>query len=167
MIQELEKKIECLQKEIERIREEDSQLLPTKKMIDSIQEQKQKLLNNYYEKMTAWDKVYLSRHPQRFKVKDWVDALFDDVFYLHGDRLYGEDATMLGALAYFDGIPVTVIGTNKGESLEENIRYNFGMSHPEGYRKSLRLMKQAEKFGRPIVTIVVTTGAYAGMGAEE
>ena len=167
MIQELEKKIECLQKEIERIREEDSQLLPTKKMVDSIQEQKQKLLNNYYEKMTAWDKVYLSRHPQRFKVKDWVDALFDDVFYLHGDRLYGEDATMLGALAYFDGIPVTLIGTNKGESLEENIRYNFGMSHPEGYRKSLRLMKQAEKFGRPIVTIVDTPGAYAGMGAEE
>ncbi len=167
MIQELEKKIECLQHEIERIQEEDSQLLPTKKMIESIQEQKQKLLDNYYDKMTAWDKVYLSRHPQRFKVKDWVDALFDDVFYLHGDRLYGEDATMLGALAYFDGIPVTVIGTNKGEDLEENIRYNFGMSHPEGYRKSLRLMKQAEKFGRPIVTIVDTPGAYAGMGAEE
>ncbi len=117
--------------------------------------------------LTAWDRVNLSRHSDRPKAKEWIEYLFDDVFYLHGDRYFGDDGTILGALAYIDGIPVSVIGTNKGTNLEENIKSNFGMSNPEGYRKALRLMKQAEKFSRPVITIIDTPGAYPGISAEE
>ncbi len=119
------------------------------------------------KKLSAWDRVNLSRHLERPKAKEWIEYLFDDVFYLHGDRYYGDDGTILGALGYLNGIPVTIIGTNKGRSLEENIESNFGMSNPEGYRKALRLMKQAEKFSRPIITIIDTPGAYPGISAEE
>ncbi len=117
--------------------------------------------------MKAWDRVCLSRHSERPKAKEWIEYLFDDVFYLHGDRYFADDGTVIGALGYLENIPLTIIGTNKGRSLEENLESNFGMSNPEGYRKALRLMKQAEKFSRPVVTIIDTPGAYPGIGAEE
>ena len=116
---------------------------------------------------TAAERVALARHPQRPNITDYIDGLFTDFFEQRGDRACREDAAILGGIALFHGRPVTVIGTRKGKTLEENLRCNFGMPGPEGYRKALRLMKQAEKFHRPIFTFIDTSGAYPGLEAEE
>jgi len=120
-----------------------------------------------YEKLEPEDKVYLARHPLRPNATCYIDALFDDFMELHGDRCYGDDQSIIGGVGLFQGTPVTIIGQVKGKTLEDNMKYNFGMPHPEGYRKALRLAKQAEKFGRPIITLIDTPGAYPGLGAEE
>lgn len=120
-----------------------------------------------YEHLSAWDRVYLARHKDRPKAQDYIEALFDDFYELHGDRKYGDDAAIIGGVASFSGMPVTVIAQAKGKTLDENLKRNFGMVNPEGYRKALRLAKQAEKFNRPIITLVDTSGAYPGRGAEE
>ena len=117
--------------------------------------------------VTAAERVAIARHPQRPNITDYIDALFTDFFEQRGDRACREDAAILGGVALFHGRPVTVIGTRKGKTLEENLRCNFGMPGPEGYRKALRLMRQAEKFRRPIFTFVDTSGAYPGLEAEE
>lgn len=116
--------------------------------------------------LTAAQRVSIARHPQRPNINDYIDHIFPDFFPLAGDRLCGEDGGILGGIATFHGIPVTLIGTRKGRTLEENIACNFGMPSPEGYRKALRLMKQAEKFNRPILTFIDTPGAYPGLEAE-
>ena len=116
--------------------------------------------------LTAEDRVFLARHPERPHIDEIVDALFTDFFEQCGDRQCKEDAAILGGVALFHGQPVTVIGHRKGSTLEENLRCNFGMPGPEGYRKALRLMKQAEKFDRPIITFIDTPGAYPGLEAE-
>lgn len=115
----------------------------------------------------AWNRVQCARDARRPKAMDLAEALFDDVFELHGDRLYGDDPAVFCALARFDGRPVTVIAQCKGRSVEENMHCCFGMPHPEGYRKGLRAARQAEKFRRPVICIVDTAGAYPGKGAEE
>ena len=112
------------------------------------------------------DKVFLARHIKRPKVDDYIDALFDDFFVQRGDVLNKEDKSIYGGIGMFHGVPVTVLGHRKGRDLTENMEYNFGMPEPEGYRKALRLMKQAEKFGRPIITFIDTPGAYPGLDAE-
>lgn len=112
------------------------------------------------------DTVYLARHMHRPRIDDYIAALFTDFFEQRGDRLAGEDPGILGGIALFHGAPVTVIGTRKGHNLEENMAFHFGMPGPEGYRKALRLMRQAEKFGRPVITFIDTPGAYPGMEAE-
>lgn len=117
--------------------------------------------------LPADDKVFLARHPHRPKIDDYIAALFTDFFEQRGDRQWREDASILGGVALYKGVPVTVIGHRKGDNLDENLKYNFGMPGPEGYRKALRLMKQAEKFGRPIITFIDTPGAYPGKEAEE
>ena len=117
--------------------------------------------------LTAEDRVFLARHPERPHIDEIVDTLFTDFFEQCGDRQCKEDPAILGGVAMFHGMPVTVIGHRKGTTLEENMRCNFGMPGPEGYRKALRLMKQAEKFGRPIITFIDTPGAYPGKDAEE
>ena len=117
--------------------------------------------------VTAAERVAIARHPQRPNITDYIDALFTDFFEQRGDRACREDAAILGGVALFHGRPVTVIGTRKGKTLEENLRCNFGMPGPEGYRKALRLMRQAEKFRRPIFTFIDTSGAYPGLEAEE
>lgn len=117
--------------------------------------------------MNAWDIVKLARHPKRPTAKKLVKSLFTDFIHLHGDRLYGDDQAIVGGIAMFNGMPVTVIYEEKGDSTTDKIRHNFGMPHPEGYRKALRLMKQAQKFHRPIITIIDTPGAYPGIEAEE
>lgn len=117
--------------------------------------------------LTPKDRVALARHPERPNVRRYIEAIFTDFFELHGDRLFGDDMAIVGGVARFGGQAVTVIGHLKGKDLEENMACNFGMPNPEGYRKALRLMKQAEKFGRPIITFVDTPGAYPGLGAEE
>ena len=117
--------------------------------------------------LTAADRVFLARHPHRPKIDEYISALFTDFFEQRGDRQCKEDPSILGGIALYKGKPVTVIGHRKGNTLEENMKYNFGMPGPEGYRKALRLMKQAEKFGRPIITFIDTPGAYPGKEAEE
>ena len=118
------------------------------------------------ESLTAAARVAIARHPQRPNITDYIEALFTDFFEQKGDRLCGEDAAILGGVALYHGRPVTVIGTRKGKTLEENLKCNFGMPNPEGYRKALRLMRQAEKFRRPILTFIDTSGAYPGLEAE-
>ena len=116
--------------------------------------------------LTAAERVAIARHPQRPNITDFIGALFTDFFEQRGDRLAGEDAAILGGVALYHGRPVTVIGTRKGKTLEENLKCNFGMPNPEGYRKALRLMRQAEKFRRPVITLIDTSGAYPGLEAE-
>ena len=118
-------------------------------------------------KITAWDRVTLARELDRPKALDYINSLFEDFIELHGDRRFGDDKSIIGGIATLEGKPVTVIGEQKGKNVRENMERNFGMPEPEGYRKALRLMKQAEKFKRPIITFIDTPGAYPGMGAEE
>ena len=115
---------------------------------------------------SPYERVMLARDKDRLKINDYIEFLFDDFIELKGDGISGEDSAILGGIALFHDIPVTVIGHKKGSTTEENIACNFGMASPEGYRKAARLMKQAEKFGRPIITIVDTPGAYPGLMAE-
>lgn len=117
--------------------------------------------------LSPMDKVLLARHSKRPKITEYIDALFTDFFEQKGDLLGKEDGSIFGGIALFHEIPVTVIGHRKGNNLEENISCNFGMPGPEGYRKALRMMQQAEKFGRPIITFIDTPGAYPGIEAEQ
>ena len=116
--------------------------------------------------LTPEDRVFLARHTHRPKIDAYINALFTDFFEQKGDRQCREDPSILGGVALYKGQPVTVIGHRKGSDLQGNLKYNFGMPGPEGYRKALRLMKQAEKFGRPIITFIDTPGAYPGLEAE-
>lgn len=120
-----------------------------------------------YKNLTAWDKVSIARLVERPSALDYINRIFHGFMELHGDRYYGDDPAIVSGIAQFNGVPVTVIAQQKGNNTKENIKRNFGMPNPEGYRKALRLMKQAEKFHRPIICIVDTPGAYCGLGAEE
>lgn len=111
--------------------------------------------------------VAIARKIERPSAREFIEKLFDDFMEFHGDRYFADDGAVVGGIALFDGIPVTVIGIQKGHSLDENVACNFGQPNPEGYRKALRLMKQAEKFHRPVITLINTAGAYPGLGAEE
>jgi len=117
--------------------------------------------------LTAWDRVELARQLERPKACDFINEIFDEFIELHGDRNFGDDPSIIGGIASIEDFFVTVIAEQKGTNAKENIERNFGMPNPEGYRKALRLMKQAEKFKRPIITFIDTPGAYPGMGAEE
>ncbi|MEC8013655.1 MAG: acetyl-CoA carboxylase carboxyltransferase subunit alpha [Verrucomicrobiota bacterium] len=120
-----------------------------------------------YADLTPWQKVQLSRHPNRPFTKDYIDRVFSNFEPLHGDRLFKEDAAIIGGPAQIDEIKVMVIGQQKGRNTEENLKRNFGCPNPEGYRKALRLMKMAERFSMPIISIIDTPGAFPGIGAEE
>lgn len=127
----------------------------------------EKLTHEANKKMTAWDRVTIARNPKRPTALDYIDIIFDDFFELHGDRGYRDDEAMVCGLANIGKQNYTIIAEQKGRNTKENIKRNFGMPNPESYRKAVRLMKQAEKFGRPIVTFIDTKGAYPGLGAEE
>jgi acetyl-CoA carboxylase carboxyl transferase subunit alpha len=116
---------------------------------------------------TPWEIVQTARHKDKPTTIDYIEAIADDFIELHGDRQFKDDQAIVGGIGMIDGIPITIIGHQKGKNIESNIERNFGMAHPEGYRKSLRLMRQAEKFNRPIITFVNTPGAYCGIGAEK
>ena len=120
-----------------------------------------------YENLTAWQRVQLARHPKRPFTLDYFDSTFSDFNELSGDRLFAEDRAVVGGFAKLGEHKVLVVGTQKGRDTKENIRRNFGSAHPEGYRKALRLMRLADKFGLPIITLIDTAGAYPGIGAEE
>ncbi len=117
--------------------------------------------------LSAIEQVQVARHPGRPFTLDYIDRIFTDWIELHGDRSFRDDAAIVGGWARLDGTPLMLIGHQKGRSMKENLRRNFGMPHPEGYRKALRLMHHAEKFGRPVVTFIDTPGAYPGVGAEQ
>ncbi len=132
-----------------------------------LEDRAKKLQRELFEDLSAWQKVQLCRHPRRPYTLDYLDRLFTDFVELHGDRQFGEDRAIVGGLARFDGRSVVVIGHQKGRSTKENRERNFGMPHPEGYRKAHRLMELAGRFRLPILTFVDTPGAYPGIGAEE
>ncbi len=115
----------------------------------------------------AMESVKIARKATRPTTRQFINELFEDFIELHGDRYYADDEAIVGGIASFNGMSVTVIGINKGHTLQENMRCNFGQPNPDGYRKALRLMKQAEKFNRPVITFICTAGAYPGLGAEE
>lgn len=117
--------------------------------------------------ITPWEKVKLARMPVRPTGLDYIDRIFENFLEMHGDRFFAEDRAIVGGIAFFGNIPVTVIAQQKGRNTKENIARNFSMPHPEGYRKALRLMKQAEKFHRPVICFIDTPGAFCGLGAEE
>jgi acetyl-CoA carboxylase carboxyl transferase subunit alpha len=125
------------------------------------------LKHETFANLTPIERVQVARHPRRPYTLDYLEMVFTDWVELHGDRQFRDDASMVGGWARLDGEPVMVIGQQKGRDMKENLLRNFGMPHPEGYRKALRLMKLAEKFGRPVVTLIDTPGAYPGIGAEE
>ena len=120
-----------------------------------------------HNNLTPWERVEISRSAERPTSLDYITTIFDRYMSLHGDRLFGDDGAIVGGLASIDGMPVTVVGQQKGRSTKENIKRNFGMPSPEGYRKTMRLMRQAEKFHRPIICFVDTPGAFCGIEAEE
>src|ERR1041384_6221758 len=128
-----------------------------------IEETRRQIFSN----LTAWQRVQLARHPKRPYTLNYLATAFADFSELHGDRLYSEDRAIVGGFARLGHHKVMVIGTQKGRDTKENIKRNFGSAHPEGYRKALRLMRMADKFGLPIITLIDTAGAYPGIGAEE
>jgi acetyl-CoA carboxylase carboxyl transferase subunit alpha len=135
--------------------------------IAKLEERLTRLRQRTYAGLTAWQRTQLARHPKRPHTRDWCKLLLDDFVELHGDRVYGDDAAIVGGLARFESQSVVVIGHQKGRDTREKIARNFGMPHPEGYRKALRLMDLAAKFAKPVITFIDTPGAYPGLGAEE
>src|ERR1039457_7045105 len=135
--------------------------------IKKLQDKSKALTNSIFGNLTPWQITQLARHPQRPYTLDYISMLFTDWQELHGDRMYGDDLAIVGGLARFDGIPVMVIGQQKGRDTKERVRRNYGMPKPEGYRKALRLMRMAERFRVPVITLIDTPGAYPGIGSEE
>ncbi|MET3727520.1 acetyl-CoA carboxylase carboxyl transferase subunit alpha [Fictibacillus halophilus] len=160
-IHELEKKIAELKSFMN---EKDIDLTDE---IKRLEEKLANLENSTYSEMKPWDRVQIARHAERPTTLDYINYLFTDFIELHGDRLFGDDEAIVGGVAFYKGLPITIIGHQRGKDTKENLRRNFGMPHPEGYRKALRLMKQAEKFNRPIICFIDTKGAYPGKAAEE
>ena len=161
-IAELEKRIDELQ-----VSHDEHDAIDISKELDQLQKKQKKLLEDTYGKLSAWQISQVARHPQRPYTLDYIQHLFTEFEELHGDRAYADDPAIVGGLARFEGIPVMVIGHQKGRDVKERQYRNFGMPRPEGYRKALRLFKMAEKFGLPIITLIDTPGAYPGIGAEE
>ena len=135
--------------------------------IQTLERKTESLTNSIFGKLSAWQISQLSRHPNRPYSQDYIERIFTDFVYLHGDRAYADDSPIIGGIGRLEGKPVMVIGQQKGRDTREKIKRNFGMPRPEGYRKALRLMKMAEKFKVPLLTLVDTPGAYPGIGAEE
>ena len=160
-IAELEEKIEEL-----RLVGTDQEL-NIQEIIERLEHECEIKTKEIFANLKAWDVARLARHPKRPYTKNYIDLIFTDFDELHGDRMYADDASIVGGLARLDGRPVMVIGHQKGREVKEKVRRNFGMPRPEGYRKACRLMELAERFNIPIVTFIDTPGAYPGIGAEE
>jgi len=165
---EFEQPIAELQAKIEELRfvTDDSDINITDE-IATLEKKADSLTKSIFAKLKPWQISQIARHPNRPYTFDYIDRLFEDFEYIHGDRYYADDNPMIGGIGRLNGKPVMVIGQQKGRSTKEKIKRNFGMPRPEGYRKSLRLMKMAEKFKMPLLTFVDTPGAYPGIGAEE
>jgi acetyl-CoA carboxylase carboxyl transferase subunit alpha len=163
---EFEKPLLELENRIAELRASEDSLV-ARDEIAKLEERLARQQQRIYSGLTAWQRTQIARHPKRPHTLDLVNLLLEDWVELHGDRVFGDDKAIVGGLATFDGEPVVVIGHQKGRDTRENIARNFGMPHPEGYRKALRLMQLAGKFGKPIITLIDTPGAYPGLAAEE
>ena len=165
---DFEKPIEALELRIEELRfAQDDSALELSDEINKLSKKSQGLTKDIYAKLNAWQISQVARHPQRPYTLDYINGIFSGFEELHGDRMFGDDAAMVGGMARFNEQNVVVIGHQKGRDTKERTVRNFGMSKPEGYRKALRLMKLAEKFGLPVFTFIDTPGAYPGVEAEE
>lgn len=160
-LKEKEEKIIELEKKLATIKNDHE--IDSQKIEETIQDYKKKT----YSQLSAYDHVYLARKPERSHIHEFIDHIFDDFIEMRGDRFFGDDQAIVGGIGTFQHMPVTIIGHQKGRSLDENLKCQFGMASPEGYRKGMRLMKQAEKFHRPVITFIDTPGAYPGISSEE
>lgn len=168
MLFDFEKPIEELQKQIEKAKETHAKgKVNMQDTIDQLESKVHELRKTIYNDLNGWQKVQLSRHPDRPYSLDYIEGVFKDFIELHGDRNFGDDKAMIGGLAKLDNQSVMVIGHQKGRNTKQRQMRNFGMPNPEGYRKALRLMKMAEKFNIPIITLIDTPGASPGLEAEE
>ena len=160
ILEENEKKISLLEQELLSLDANDPKA-------PALKEELKKLKIETYTNLSAWDRVLIARSEKRIKAKSLIDKLVTSFVELHGDQYYSDDASIIAGIGYLKDKPVTILAQAKGENLNDNLKRNFGMTSPEGFRKTLRLAKEAEKFHRPIITIVDTSGAYPGKGAEE
>lgn len=168
MLFDFEKPIEDLQKQIEKAKETNAKgKVDMSDTIEQLEKKVQELRKTIYDDLNGWQKVQISRHPDRPYTLDYIEGIFKDFIELHGDRNVADDKAMVGGFAKLDNQPVMVIGHQKGRNTKQRQMRNFGMPNPEGYRKALRLMKLAEKFDIPIITLIDTPGASPGLEAEE
>jgi acetyl-CoA carboxylase carboxyl transferase subunit alpha len=163
---EFEKPILELETRIAELRASENEAA-TRDEATKLEDRLRRLRQRVYSNLSAWQRAQIARHPKRPHALDLYKLLLDDFVELHGDRVFGDDLAIVGGLAVFEGEPVVVLGHQKGRDTRENIARNFGMPHPEGYRKALRLMQLADKFSKPIISFIDTPGAYPGLGAEE
>jgi len=164
---DFEKPLLELEKQIEELKRVSGEKPDVAKNLRPLEEQLATLRVEIYRNLTPMQRVQVARHPRRPYPLDYVNTVFTDFVELHGDRLYRDDPAIIGGWARLDGISVMLIGHQKGRDTKDNLYRNFGMAHPEGYRKAMRLMRLAAKFGAPVITLVDTPGAYPGLGAEE
>ena len=163
---EFEKPILELETRIAELRASENEAA-TRDEATKLEDRLRRLRQRVYSNLSAWQRAQIARHPKRPHALDLYKLLLDDFVELHGYRVFGDDLAIVGGLAVFEGEPVVVLGHQKGRDTRENIARNFGMPHPEGYRKALRLMQLADKFSKPIISFIDTPGAYPGLGAEE
>jgi acetyl-CoA carboxylase carboxyl transferase subunit alpha len=164
---EFEKPLREIEEKIEKLASAGSGKSSAQDEIRKLRMKLAQLEHELYSHLTPWQRTQLARHPQRPSTLDYISEIFRDFLEFHGDRSFGDDRAIVGGFARFNDRSVMVIGHQKGKTLKERMQRNFGMPNPEGYRKALRLMKMAEKFGRPVITFIDTPGAYPGIGAEE
>jgi len=165
--QKAQQELERVERQVAVIEASAGQNEDTRRQLAKLQERINTLQQEMKGPQTAWEKTELARHPQRPQTLDYIERLFTDFSEIHGDRSFGDDAAIICGMARFHGEEVLVVGTQKGRDMKQRVHRNFGTPHPEGYRKALRVMKVAEKFRRPILTLVDTDGAYPGIRAEE
>jgi acetyl-CoA carboxylase carboxyl transferase subunit alpha len=165
--QKAQQELERVERQVALIEASTGQNEDTRRQLAKLHERISTLQKEMKGPQTAWEKTELARHPQRPQTLDYVERLFTDFSEIHGDRSFGDDAAIICGMARFHGEEVLVVGTQKGRDMKQRVHRNFGTPHPEGYRKALRVMKVAEKFRRPILTLVDTDGAYPGIRAEE
>jgi len=168
MILDVEKPLLELEEKIEELKQvNESGKIDLSTEIRALEKKARELKKDIFSNLTPWDKVLMARHKQRFTTLDYIEVIFDDFFELHGDRFYSDDLALVAGLASIGDRTFMVMGHQKGKDTKENLRRNFGMVNPDGFRKAGRLMKLAEKFGHPVITFIDTPGAYPGIEAEE
>ena len=164
---DFEKTIQDISEKITALKNSDIDSLELNNQINTLRKERDSETKKIYSKLSIWQTVQVARHPQRPHTLDFIDRIFDDFDELHGDRQFGDDASIIGGIAYLENMPVMIIGHEKGRDTEEKVRRNFGMPQPEGYRKAKRLMELAEQFSMPVITFIDTAGAYPGIEGEE
>lgn len=164
---DFEKTIQDISEKITALKDSAIDSSELNNQINTLRKERDVETKKIYSKLSIWQTVQVARHPQRPHTLDFIERIFDDFDELHGDRQFGDDASIIGGIAYLENMPVMIIGHEKGRDTEEKVRRNFGMPQPEGYRKAKRLMELAEQFTMPVITFIDTAGAYPGIEGEE